>query len=242
MAKYSDSYRVRVCDSDQNGMLKVPSLLEMFQEAAKDHAEALEIGSTNLFPMGLGWALYRLYVKIDRLPNCGERLNIKTWPSTRNKIYTEREFVVSDELGDAIATARSQWVLFDLKKRRLERLEVLGQWPKTEEFPCDFVFGKPIQTPNPEVSLVSNFGVRKDDIDMNGHVNNSIYLTWAFEPVPDDFASDKRPEEVEIWYISEVFRGQRLDSVCQIEGDTSFHQIMSEGKERVRARIKWVDA
>lgn len=241
MSKYTDSYRVRVGDADKNGLLKAPSLLGMLQEAANDHAEALEIGATNLNPMGLGWALYKLFVKISRMPSRGEMVSVKTWPSVRNKIYTEREFVLSDDLGDTVACARTQWVLFDLKKRRLERLDVLGQWPQTEEFPCDFVFSNSLKAPDAEKAFKSNFGVRKDDIDMNGHVNNSVYLTWALEPVPDEFTDRKRPAELELAYISEVFRGQRLDSICEMRGGESLHSVVSEGKERVRARVSWAD-
>lgn len=116
MPKYSDDYRVRVGDADSRGMLKLPSLLGMLQEAAKDHAEALGIGASALLPMDLGWALSKLHLNIERLPSCGERVFVKTWPSVRTRISTEREFVLSDEMGDRVATARTLWVLFDVKK------------------------------------------------------------------------------------------------------------------------------
>ena len=241
MAKYSDDYRVRVGDTDSCGFLKLPSLLGMMQEIAKDHAEALEIGSSVLMPQGLGWALAKLRLDIDRLPNYGERVYIKTWASTRNKIYTAREFLIYDDLGDKIASARSIWVLFDLKRRRLERLDKLPTWTRDEEFASDFEFGDMPESPDMQSGFKSNFGVRKDDIDMNGHVNNARYLTWAFEHVPDDFYASHRAKSVELWFLNEVFRGQRLDSVCQIEGGVSKHVIVSEGKDRARAKIEWAE-
>lgn len=241
MAKYSDDYRVRVADTDSCGFLKLPSLLGMMQEIAKDHAEALEIGSSVLVPQGLGWALSKLQLSIDRLPNCGERVFIKTWSSTRNKVHTEREFLIYDDLGDKIASARSMWILFDLKKRRIERLEKLHNWTRDEEFANDFTFADMPKSPAENSPFVSNFGVRKDDIDMNGHVNNSIYLTWALEPVPDDFYESHKARSVQIYFLNEVFRGQRLDSVCELDGNLSHHQIISEGKERARAQIEWVE-
>ncbi len=242
MAKYSDDYRVRVGDADSCGFLKLPSLLGMMQEIAKDHAEALEIGASVLAPQGLGWALSKLQLEISRLPNCGERVFIKTWASTRSKIHTEREFLIFDDLGDKIASARSMWILFDLKKRRIERLVKLPNWMRDEEFANDFTFSEISKAPSADSPFVSNFGVRKDDIDMNGHVNNSIYLTWALEPVPDDFYSSHKARKVEIYYLSEVFRGQRLDSICELDGNLSRHLIVSEGRERARAQIEWIEA
>ncbi len=242
MPKYSDDYRVRVGDADSRGMLKLPSLLGMLQEAAKDHAEALGIGASALLPMDLGWALSKLHLNIERLPSCGERVFVKTWPSVRTRISTEREFVLSDEMGDRVATARTLWVLFDVKKRRLERLDRLGEWPRSEDFADAFRFSKMPPAPSENSMQVSNFGVRKDDIDMNGHVNNSVYLAWALEPLPDEFCGSRRAASLELWFLSEVFRGQRLDSVCEIDGDISRHMVVSEGRERVRAQIGWIRA
>lgn len=242
MLKYSDTYRVRISDSDVNGFLKLPSFLQMMQELAKDHAEVLGVGSSTLMPQGLGWALAKLRLDIERLPTCGERVCIKTWASTRTKVTTEREFVLSDEMGDPVATARTMWILFDLNKRRLERLDTLGDWLRTDEFASDFKFSDMPQPPDKNALYTSNFGVRKDDLDINQHVNNAIYLTWALEPVPDVFYKTHHPKNMEVWFLSEVFRGQRLDSVCSIEGLRSLHSIVCESKERARVNIEWINA
>lgn len=242
MLKYSDSYRVRVSDSDVNGCLKLPSFLQMMQELAKDHAEVVGVGSSTLLPQGLGWALAKLRLDIERLPTCGERVCIKTWASTRTKITTEREFVLTDELGDPVGTARTVWVLFDINKRKLARIDTLGDWLRTDEHSSDFEFTDMPLAPNKDELLHSNFGVRKDDVDINQHVNNAIYLTWALEPLPDDFYANHHPKALEIWYLSEVFKGQRLDSTCSIDGLISKHSIVCEGKEKARANIEWINA
>lgn len=242
MLKYTDTYRVRVSDSDVNGFLKLPSFLQMMQELAKDHAEVLGVGSSTLLPQGLGWALAKLRLDIERLPTCGERVCIKTWASKRSKVTTEREFQLADEMGDPVATARTMWILFDLNKRRLERLDTLGDWLRTDELASDFNFGDMPLAPDKSALYTSNFGVRKDDVDMNQHVNNAIYLTWALEPIPDTFYKNHHPKALEVWFLSEVFRGQRLDSVCSIDNLRSKHSIICEGREKARVNIDWINA
>lgn len=242
MLKYTDTYRVRVSDSDVNGCLKLPSFLQMMQELAKDHAEVLGVGSSTLSSQGLGWALAKLRLDIERLPTCGERISIKTWASSRTKITTEREFLLTDEMGDLVGSARTMWILFDLNKRRIERIDTLGDWLRTDELASDFKFTDMPKSPDKDALLKSNFGVRKDDVDMNQHVNNAIYLTWALEPIPDDYYLSHHPKSMEIWFLSEVFKGQRLDSVCSIKDLTSYHSIICEDKEKARVNINWINA
>lgn len=92
MTEHAASYKVRVADAGADGFLKLPSLLQMLQEAATEHAEILGVDFKTLKPAGLGWALSKIYVEIERLPKWGERVGIKTWASDRDRIATYREF------------------------------------------------------------------------------------------------------------------------------------------------------
>ena len=241
MEIFTDSFRVRISDSDSRGYLRMPALLGMFQEVARDHAELRGIGSTLLEPQDLGWALSKMLICVDRLPRCGERLTIRTWPSTRNKIFTEREFLVFDESGAQIISARSLWVLFDLKKRRLERLDKLPDWPRLEEFANSEKFGD-MSPPLAGEIFETSFSVRKDDLDINGHVNNPLYLTWALEPLADDFYNAHLPKRVELWFLSEVFRSDTPEASCSVCGNISAHKIFADGKDRARAVVEWINA
>ena len=92
MKEHSTSYKVRVADAGADGKLKLPSMLQMLQEAATEHAEILGVDFRSLREIGLGWALSKIYVDIKKLPEWGERVWIKTWASDRVKIATYREF------------------------------------------------------------------------------------------------------------------------------------------------------
>lgn len=242
MEKYSDNFRVRISDADSRGYLKIPALLGMFQEVARDHAEMIGVGWSALGKDNLGWALSKIVIAVERLPQCGERVTIFTWPSTRNKVFSEREFSVLDNDGKTIISARSLWVLFDLTKRRLERLDRLPQWPLIGEFANGETYGDLPSVPKDGEIFSSSFGVRKDDLDINGHVNNPVYFTWALEPVPEDFYDAHLIRRARIWFLNEAFRGDRPESSCQIDGLVSRHSIMSQGRDSARALIEWINA
>ncbi len=238
MGKYRATYRVRVSDVDSAARIKLGSLLSIMQEAATDDAERIGVGRKRLMAMGLGWALSKLSLTIARLPRWGERITVETWPSRRTRISTEREFVVTAEDGSVLATARTLWVLFNLKERRIEKLEVLGEWPSILDLADESEFVRPAFSQEGE-NLTSDFGVRKDDIDLNGHVNNAVYITWAMEPLSLEFCMENEPTHIAIWFLSEVFPGERVESVCQTQEGQTRHLLRSGGTERARVAVAW---
>jgi medium-chain acyl-[acyl-carrier-protein] hydrolase len=89
------------------------------------------------------------------------------------------------------------------------------------------------------------FKVRMHDLDLNGHVNNAIYLEWAVETVPRAFLLANRPENLEVTFQRESFYGDKIVSRTQIEStrdqSRTFHTIMDmqTNTERARINIRW---
>ncbi len=241
MSKFVGSYRVRISDVDSKGRLKLAALLSLMQEAASTHADQIGVGHARLKELGVGWALSKSTLSFKRLPRWRERITITTWPSKRTAVSTDREFIITDEKGELVATARTLFVLFDLKARRIARLSVLGQWPNVLEFADDTDFERP-QFPQEGALLQSDFGVRKDDIDLNNHVNNAVYITWAMEPLSLEFCLNHEPQSIGMWFLQEVFPGERIAASCRVLGEQSFHILSSGQTERTRVVVRWKDA
>ena len=126
------SYKVRISDADQNGTLKCNALLQMLQEAATEHATILGVDFKALKPLNLGWAVSKFVIDVKRLPQWGERINVTTWASDKERVATYREFVVTDSSGTELVSARSQWVLFDTRERKIAKMEKIQDWSRLE--------------------------------------------------------------------------------------------------------------
>ncbi len=241
MPSHKCNYKVRISDANQSGKLKLPAMLQLLQEAATEHAQKLGIDFQKLSPMNLGWALTKMHVKINELPKWGERIYIETWPSIRDRITTYREFVANTVDGRPLFKARSQWLLFDLQKRRIARLDLLPQW-KRDENRLAFDADISAHLPKPELATSQiQTCARADDIDLNGHVNNSIYLVWAIDSLPVDFPIGLSPKSVKINFMEEVMPKNEVDVTCQIENKQSYHSIIkkSDAHECARISIEW---
>lgn len=239
---HKTSYKVRIADADRFGRLKAPALLQMLQEIATEHAEILGVAYNDLKPKNLGWALSKIAVEIERTPRWGERVRIETWASDRDRIATYREFAATDADGKSLFTARSQWLLFDVLARRIAKLDRLPDWPRNpahaNAVSFDEKFGKPDESA-PNLS-VRKFETLNDNIDLNGHVNNTVFAVWASETVPDSFAELRKPAKIFASFMEEVQPKSAVSVVGEVRGESTYVSIRSEtGREHARVRIDW---
>jgi acyl-ACP thioesterase len=83
--------------------------------------------------------------------------------------------------------------------------------------------------------------VRFDDIDVNEHVNNSVYPLWASESVDCEFRKTHTPAEIELCFKKEAIYGEKIAVLTAMSGDESNHVICDKETEDELAlcRIKW---
>jgi len=244
-AKHSDRFRVRSYETDPLGRLQVPILCKLLQEAATAHAAILGVAVDTLIENGVAWVLSRLHLEMQRWPTSDEYIVIETWPEAANRLFTERRFNVVDAVDNSIGTASTLWLILDLERRRpvrlpahvVERLGELGLGSEPRRF-GDLV------TPDP-VDRELAFTVRRSDLDSADHVNNTSYVEWAIEAVPDEAWSTAELAELEIQFVCECHQGQTvLSRSQQVERGNDIevrHQLMrsDDGAEVARARSVW---
>jgi acyl-ACP thioesterase len=244
-AKHRDRFRVRSYETDPLGRLQVPILCKLLQEAATAHAAILGVAVDTLIENGVAWVLSRLHLEMQRWPTSDEYIVIETWPEAANRLFTERRFNVVDAADNRIGTASTLWLILDLERRRpvrlpahvVERLGELGLGSEPRRF-GDLV------TPDP-VDRELAFTVRRSDLDLADHVNNTSYVEWAIEAVPDEVWSSNELAELEIQFVSECRQGQTvLSRSRQVDRGDDIevrHQLMrhEDGAEVARARTIW---
>jgi acyl-ACP thioesterase len=99
------------------------------------------------------------------------------------------------------------------------------------------------------------FPVEMDNLDLNRHVNNAVYVRWALESVPAEVLAALRPVELEVAYRAEALYGDsiiaRTGPAFAFEPDPAYrksapgnaflHQIVNSatGVELTRLRSRW---
>jgi medium-chain acyl-[acyl-carrier-protein] hydrolase len=243
---YRKEFSVHSYELDFAGLARPVALLNFLQDAAGDHAAHLGWSVTDLLKKNMTWVLSRYHVRVDRFPGWGEKLAVLTWPSGRHGYFALRDFEVSDGEGNTVLAGTTSWMILDLcRKQALKIDDILPANVLVDRraLADDFAALPVLDRPERELS----FRVETGHLDLNRHVNNSVYIQWALEAAPDDVLMRRRPVELEVSYRAEAFYGDTvLSRVAAVPGGTGpgfvfLHQIANAatGAELTRLRTRW---
>jgi len=83
-AVHRETFRVRAGEVGPGGAMRLPALLDLFQEAAGNSATSFGWGSDALLAQGKTWVLSRHHLRLHALPAWREDVAVETWPSDAN--------------------------------------------------------------------------------------------------------------------------------------------------------------
>lgn len=242
ISKLAGTYNIRSYECDRNNNLRILTLMNIFQDMADNHACQMGLGIEYVLSRGLAWVGSNYMLEIDRLPQMHENIRIETWPSEQRRIGAIRDFEVFGEDGKSIIRSCSQWILIDFARKRpvglkdnLPEYEVLEEHAISPEFP---------KIPETENSTDDyKFRVRFDDIDINKHVNNAVYILWASEAVEPEFRLEHNPRRINVAFKKEGHMGEKIRVATQRDGLRTIHGIYTYGgtedRELARVDIEW---
>jgi medium-chain acyl-[acyl-carrier-protein] hydrolase len=95
-----------------------------------------------------------------------------------------------------------------------------------------------------KIDFEKEFRIRFSDIDVNKHVNNVSYVSWALEALPIEILQEKDIELVRIIFRKELNYGSVIKSCAEIlneEGKTiTFHSIVDDqGRDSCNIEFHW---
>ncbi|MDR1123367.1 MAG: hypothetical protein LBL61_01905 [Elusimicrobiota bacterium] len=239
-----ENFKVRYYEEDARGALPLWVLQNYFQEAAGIDAHKLSFGSEEFGPQGIAWVLTKMQFKFTAAAKNAQSVKVKTWHHVCEKIQSRRDFIMYDDKGAEICKGVSWWVIIDLAKRRIMRLPqaLIDLNPVNPPAVMESAQMKAPdftgQTPLNNYEII----VRLEDIDSNGHVNNTHYSAWALEGVPEDVRNSKRLDDVFINFRNEALQGDKITIKTYACGDNAFWHILTreaDGKEIVSIYTTW---
>jgi len=244
VSAYNETLTLPAAAKDDSQLERLWELLDAMQEAAGRHAAKLGVGVRELHAKGLTWVLARMHVKVTNVPAAGATVHIATWPSGRHRLFAVREFRLTGEAGNEILRATTAWALMNMETRRPSRLDphlpVFTSHPE-RMVTDDFAPLPPVE----QTGRPARFHAVAADIDINDHVNNTVYLDWALRAVPAG-ARGKKPLGLEVAFLGEARLGDEV--LCRSEsadwdggtvGTTVRQSLLDAASGRELTRLRW---
>lgn len=218
-------------------MLKPECFLLFCQEMAESHASMNNMGYDWVFERNMIWVEVQGDFEFIRRPRWKEEVHLRTNTGKASALQARRFVEMTDAEGKVIARADLMWVLIDINSRRpmpLKRaqLDIAQECPPTitetlPTFPAD----------EAEALGTACLIASRRDVDFNGHINNSSYLTWALDSLPT--APGESPTRLRINYKRESHAGEALSIEHRQSGKLTRHIISGGGETRAELLLEW---
>lgn len=220
---FEKEYNLRANDFDKYNKIKPSAVLELFQDAAGQHANEIGVGYDDMIKNSYLWVLTRIKFKIIANPENYQKVTVKTWPLAPNRLSYRREYCIEDENRETLIIGSSEWVVMHSKKRRL--LSVPNLYPFTDGFYTEMMFEDRLNKVQDfeATSIPRTVNPSFSELDVNNHVNNTKYANYVLDaivPKKEDLL-----ETFQIDYRKEVLEGVELNIYHTKDGN----EILAKG-------------
>lgn len=216
---------LRESDFDVSGEVKLRKVMELMQDIATEHADNLGFGWDDMSANGLYWIVSKVKIVFDRRP-CRDtrRFFLYTWPIAFGKLFVERRFTAVDEQGNTLFRSSTLWMMADKQTRKLAPSDVVTRYYKGDfdgaDCGCDTNYARLRKTDG--FSLRYRRTIRRSDLDINRHVNNTAYVNFAV----DALGETERVNYVEIVYHKELRLNDEID--VYLHDACGFAEVLGE--------------
>ena len=234
-------FEVETFQVDYTGGLSFGFLANKMLITAGNHANERGFGKERLSADGKTWVLSRLAIEIDEYPNEGDTYYVETWVESVTRLFTSRNFRVSNSEGRILGYARSTWALIDVETRQPVDLTTLydgelAAYSCDEPCPIKGVSRARVTATEPTGEFMPLYC----DIDYNGHLNSVKYIEHILNELPLEIFRTHTIHRVEVSYSLECFHRERLSIFMDKKEDNHEYDVeirKEAGEVACRAKI-----
>lgn len=215
------------------------AVIRAFENAAGMHSEKVNWGLNSIDRTGISWILLGWKVKIINRPKYNEKLLIKTWGRDSNKAFTYRDYELYDEANKLCAIATSKWAIIDVKKGKLAEItpEMIASYECESKKVFEDKSNLKLKEPKTVKSEIT-YKVQRRDIDVNNHVHNLYYLSYAYEALPQEIYEQGEYCNIEIMYKSQIKLSDEIKCLYTEEEGQNIITIKSIDNKVLHSIIK----
>jgi len=184
---YRKEMSAAYADCDVRNLLKPAAMLRYMQQTSSEQLDSIGQPVGWLYERGMVFLLTASNICIHRAPVSGEALSIGTAAIPPKGVRFVREFVIDTPGGERLVSCLSHWVLVDTQNHKILRPSAYPrtidwQEPGLDPALCGSVIPKG-RLAGAECR-VQERTMRYSHLDINAHVNNSMYADFVCDALP----------------------------------------------------------
>lgn len=226
-------------DVGLNNKVTNTALLSYLEDAGGVHSNLVGYGLKDIPKVKKSWVLLGWKIQILERPSYADKITIKTWSRGIDKLYAYRDFEILDEKRNIIGLATSKWVLLDIEKGKITRIDEKLMEIYTVEEKAAFMQADWEKLKEPVTFLEeTNFNVNRSLIDVNQHLHNIYFMDIANEVLPMEIYQQVEFNKIDMMYKKEIKLGDTINVFYTVENDEHIVTMKSENGKNLHAIIR----
>lgn len=207
---------------------------DVLQEISGVHSYEGHVAVPHLNAEGKSWVITRTVMDIYAYPKWPEVLKLKTGIPFAKSYFAPRAVLAYTSEGEPVFSAKSMWAVIDIESRMpLKMAEISNKIGPVTYTDGPFVdCGKRI--PKLDTDAISEKPLLSQykpdhkffDTDINGHINNIVYLNWMLEAMPFDYMKGHNPSYIDINWLREIHMTDNVEVLVHKMDEDSFGYIV----------------
>lgn len=231
--------KISFSNCDEQGRLKLTALVDYMMETSNTQLNLKKAGIEDLGKKGLGWVVLDYEFNINSLPKADEKVIFSTQASGYNRFFVYRDFSVKNLKGELLLNVRSQWIMFDLKNRKMvpPDRDIISHFDDLKEKTFRFKRARSLK----EINGSDTYQVKYYDLDTNHHVTNSKYFEWIIDSLERDFLNNYLPTHLNITFKREIYDDEvvTIQHFTDLKNLETRHEIKVGNDVAALAKINW---
>ncbi|MCR4675896.1 MAG: hypothetical protein K5634_01540 [Sphaerochaetaceae bacterium] len=221
----------------------------ILQEISGTHSGEGKVSVPYLMKEGKSWVITRTIMEIYSYPVWPEVLKLETGIPFAKSYFAPRAVLAFDSSGNPVFSAKSMWAVIDIETRMPQKMAEITQ----KIGPVDYVDGpfiecgkrvpkldREVMEQSPRISLYP-VNHKFYDTDINGHVNNIVYLRWMLESMDFDYMKEHLPSYIDINWVHEVHYTDSVEVEAYSLSDDSFGYVVKNLSKDETAALGRID-
>lgn len=235
---YEERFLIGYGEVDEHNRMRISSLLNFLQDVATMHSKSIGYGTTECMNRKIGWFLISWQIKMYSYPQGDTMIKVRTWSRKFKGCHAFRAFEVIDENENLVARVDSMWALVNLENGRPIRIydDMTDKYGQIDK--CFFEEEKVKIDVTDETSDEIKLKIQRRDIDTNGHCNNTKYIDFVIEAIPQNIYDNKAISEFEIIYKKAVALGEEITVGFNKQYEDEFINIIKKENGEIATIIK----
>ena len=217
---FNQQTKLTFAQCDKNGRLTWAELLRLTSDGAGEDFGMRGMGWKFLMENGIFFVVSRSSYHITKMPVAEQFITLQTWEEVAQGPLTTRRYKIIDtQTGEVLVTGFSLFIIINSKTRRLIPAKNFKMRPapeRTTEY--DGIAPGKITIPETMTQLGSH-KIVFSDLDSNGHTNNSKYMNFVIDSLPENF-QNQQFKNLRINYSKEAHLNETINIMANINETT----------------------